>query len=323
MPRTKQSASRSTGAPCVRVTLHPSAIKQNAKPIAQPIGIRVSPRLCCRFDWADQGTQTGDRAPNDEVRLLNSIQYSTDFLQWCCSCGDGRHLLDCDSCERAVCSKCLDLSAGSELIKEPDVDFFCMGCHLGSKNRAEPFYVSTDLYQHIFIDTECWITASLPQRQAHQKCHWAYQAHDTKGQLRMAKHELVGHRQHSTVHDPNPRRSIHFSRQHLGRLVHQHIRKKNVIYQRGSLGYWCSESKIIGQASESSQGYHQKLSTVSPFYYDWTQLTAPNRFGVRRLVVFLFTHANPENGDLHCANNSGIQVESISSSIPLNGCLLM
>ena len=153
MPRAKQSASRSTGAPCVRVTLPPPPITQNLQPIAQSIGTRVSPRLCCRFDRADQRTQAGDRAPNDEVRLLNSIQYSTDFLQWCCSCGDGGSLLDCNSCERAVCGSCLTIPRCSELIKEPDIKFVCMACHLSSRNCAEPFYVSDYLCHYRYTDT--------------------------------------------------------------------------------------------------------------------------------------------------------------------------
>jgi hypothetical protein len=40
-----------------------------------------------------------------------------------------------------------------------------------------------------------------------------------------------------------------------------------------------------------------------------------HRFGVKRLLVFVYTHCNPDNGDLHCADCVGIEVNDFLQEI--------
>jgi len=40
-----------------------------------------------------------------------------------------------------------------------------------------------------------------------------------------------------------------------------------------------------------------------------------NREGVKRLLLLVNTHCNPENGDLHCANDTGITAEDVSFDV--------
>jgi hypothetical protein len=41
-------------------------------------------------------------------------------------------------------------------------------------------------------------------------------------------------------------------------------------------------------------------------------LSPTNRLGVNRLIVFVYTHSNPDNGDLHCHEGAGLTVDDVS-----------
>lgn len=47
-----------------------------------------------------------------------------------------------------------------------------------------------------------------------------------------------------------------------------------------------------------------------------------NRLGVKRLIVFVYTHCNPENGDLHCKHGAGLKVDDVGTTSTVQVCIL-
>jgi hypothetical protein len=138
MPRTAQTAKKSTGGSAERVWLKPPAKKKaSSNPNQLPEG---SPK----------GT------PSTLVRHLfvDFLLYIINNLRkFCYLCQDGGSLTECDRCSRSVCKNCLDIPPEFvTLIDHPSVDFLCVGCHWLGDQKAKassPYVVSGEVLDYL------------------------------------------------------------------------------------------------------------------------------------------------------------------------------
>jgi hypothetical protein len=60
-----------------------------------------------------------------------------------------------------------------------------------------------------------------------------------------------------------------------------------------------------------------QVSHLFPDGLEQTRLThSINRLGIKRLIVFLYTHSNPDNGDLLCTDGAALEPHEVFTVLP-------
>lgn len=62
-------------------------------------------------------------------------------------------------------------------------------------------------------------------------------------------------------------------------------------------------------------GFVQQMCQYVPHLLVYYPHSSIYRLGVKRLVVFVYTHSNPECGDLHCAEGGALTVADVSLTL--------
>jgi hypothetical protein len=138
MPRTKQTARRSTRGPAEQVAL---ATLQNAVKMASTSipTIRI-PQVC-------NGTTVNPRAviSVSANRQRGPIRADNTSQQWCSLCYDGGNLVVCKICSRAVCDQCILFP--NESLKGTAI-FTCPDCWLKGDHKMDPYTVCVSFLHH-------------------------------------------------------------------------------------------------------------------------------------------------------------------------------
>jgi len=128
MPRTKQTAKKTTGgnAPRIHINNPLPPILVNRPSTVIPAAPTVSP-------------QADDHDNVSPPLSIPSPIFLLTFYKFCYMCVNGGYLTLCDFCPRALCEVCVKTVP---VPPNPKVKFVCIACHGQIFKGSQPYYVS-------------------------------------------------------------------------------------------------------------------------------------------------------------------------------------